>query len=407
MSKRLSLCAGLFLAMPFGSMAIAADGQALQIVVSKDQQLLKVYDGDEIIATSRVSTGKAGHTTPSGIFSVLEKQKFHKSNIYSDSPMPWMQRITWSGIALHESTHVPKHPASHGCIRLPAAFARELFKLTKTGARVVVTDELTAPQEIIGGSLFKPKLSPSSPDFLSDISMRPSLATNTKADVEVAMNEPVTESKPVATAEQKPISILITRAGDPAKLMAVQSALNQLGYFAGPEDGVAGTNTNSAIIQFKTDNGLAPQTTKIDDAFINLLFEKSKTLRPQNGQLIIRQNFNEIYRAAVTIENPDMSLGTHFMLARDTDPQTRSVRWYAMSLDNHIPTLAKKRLGIETDTDITIPDAALTAFDRIKIPDDVRDKVEDMLADGSALTITDVENKTETGQGTNFITILK
>lgn len=88
MSKRLSLCAGLFLAMPFGSMAIAADGQALQIVVSKDQQLLKVYDGDEIIATSRVSTGKAGHTTPSGIFSVLEKQKFHKSNIYSDSPMP-------------------------------------------------------------------------------------------------------------------------------------------------------------------------------------------------------------------------------------------------------------------------------------------------------------------------------
>lgn len=406
MSKRLAFCAGLFLSASYYTMAFAADGQALQIVVSKDQQLLNVYDGDQIIATSHVSTGKAGHTTPSGIFSVLEKQKFHKSNLYSDAPMPWMQRITWSGIALHESNHVPKHPASHGCIRMPAAFARELFKMTKAGARVVVTDEVSAPQEVFDNSLFRPKLTPTSPYFLSDISMRPSLTTDMKADVEVAMNDPATERKATVIAAQKPISILITRADATAKLRAVQSALNQIGYFAGPEDGVSGTNTKSAIMQFKTDNGLAPETASIDDAFIAALFEKAKMPPPQNGQLIIRQNFNEIYRAAVTIENPGLSLGTHFMLARDTDPKTRMVRWYAMSLDNRIPESAKKRLGIETNTDITIPDAAVTAFDRIKIPDNVRDKVEDMLADGSALTITDVENKTETGQGTNFVTIL-
>jgi peptidoglycan hydrolase-like protein with peptidoglycan-binding domain len=406
MSKRLAFCAGLFLLTPFGPVAFAADGQALQIVVSKDQQLLNVYDGDEIIATSNVSTGKAGHTTPSGIFSVLEKQKFHKSNLYSESPMPWMQRITWSGIALHESTHVPKHPASHGCIRLPAAFARELFKLTRTGARVVVTNELMSPQEITGQSLFKPKLSPESPYFLSDISMRPSLATDTKAEVEVAMNDPRAARIPAVIAEQEPISILITRADAAAKLREVQSALNQLGYDAGLEDGVAGANTNYAITQFKTDNSLKPDSANIDEAFIASLFEKANRPPPQNGQLIIRQNFNEIYRAAVTIENPGLSLGTHFMLARDTDPKTQMVRWYAMSLDNHIPAAAKKRLGIESETETTTPDSALSAFDRIKIPDDVRAKVEDMLADGSSVTITDVENKTETGPGTNFVTIL-
>ena len=85
----------------------------LTILVSLARQRLVLYDGDRAIASSPVSSGMAGHTTPTGVFSVIQKDRFHKSNIYSDAPMPFMQRITWSGIALHEG-HLPGHPASHG-----------------------------------------------------------------------------------------------------------------------------------------------------------------------------------------------------------------------------------------------------------------------------------------------------
>ncbi|PEL00346.1 L,D-transpeptidase family protein, partial [Bacillus sp. AFS017336] len=77
--------------------AFATDARALQIFVSKSKQSLAVYDGTDVIATSKISSGKSGHTTPSGIFSVIEKQTYHESNIYSGAPMPFMQRLTWSG----------------------------------------------------------------------------------------------------------------------------------------------------------------------------------------------------------------------------------------------------------------------------------------------------------------------
>ena len=117
----------------------AADGP-ISIVVSIPQQLAYVYRGGSLIAVSTVSTGRAGHETPIGDFTILQKQKFHRSNLYSNAPMPWMQRLTWDGIALH-SGHLPGYPASHGCIRLPDAFARQLYQLTEMGAQVSVIDE--------------------------------------------------------------------------------------------------------------------------------------------------------------------------------------------------------------------------------------------------------------------------
>jgi len=119
--------------------ALAAGAKApLQIVVSREQQSLVVYDGDTVVATSKVSTGKAGHATPTGIFSILEKRRRHESNIYSNAPMPFMQRLTWSGIALHGSNHVPDYPASHGCVRLPSQFASKLFSTTSVGTPVLI-----------------------------------------------------------------------------------------------------------------------------------------------------------------------------------------------------------------------------------------------------------------------------
>ncbi|MGE0750920.1 MAG: L,D-transpeptidase [Variibacter sp.] len=119
----------------------------LQIVISIDQQSLTLYAGGTAVAHSRVSTGVPGHPTPTGAFSIIQKNRFHHSNIYSGAPMPFMQRITWSGVALHEGV-VPGRPASHGCIRLPAAFAKQLWGWTKLGARVVVTRGPTEPHEM-------------------------------------------------------------------------------------------------------------------------------------------------------------------------------------------------------------------------------------------------------------------
>ncbi len=128
-------------------------------IVSLPDQHVTVYDATGRIARSRVSTGQAGHRTPSGIYSVIGKSRFHRSNIYSGAPMPWMQRITWSGIAMHAGV-VPGYPASHGCIRLPFAFAPQMFALTKMGARVVVASRDTEPFAISHPLLPLPKMQP-------------------------------------------------------------------------------------------------------------------------------------------------------------------------------------------------------------------------------------------------------
>ena len=125
---------------PAGYGSETANYGPISIVVSISQQLAYVYRGGNLIAVSTVSTGKAGHRTPIGEFTILQKNKFHRSNIYSNAPMPFMQRLTWDGIALHAGK-LPGYPASHGCIRLPNAFARQLFDLTEMGAQVSVIDE--------------------------------------------------------------------------------------------------------------------------------------------------------------------------------------------------------------------------------------------------------------------------
>ena len=110
----------------------------LIISISIAQQKLRLYDAHGLYAESPISTGMAGHPTPMGVFSIIQKQKFHKSNIYSGAPMPFMQRITWSGVAMHAGV-LPGYPASHGCIRMPTAFAIKMYGWTRMGARVIVT----------------------------------------------------------------------------------------------------------------------------------------------------------------------------------------------------------------------------------------------------------------------------
>jgi lipoprotein-anchoring transpeptidase ErfK/SrfK len=124
----------------------------LIISISIAQQKLRVYDANGLFAESPVSTGMPGHPTPMGVFSVIQKQKFHRSNIYSGAPMPFMQRITWSGVAMHAGV-LPGYPASHGCIRMPAAFAVKMYNWTRMSARVIVT-----PGDVIPANFSHPLL---------------------------------------------------------------------------------------------------------------------------------------------------------------------------------------------------------------------------------------------------------
>jgi hypothetical protein len=152
----------------------------LIIAVSINKQKVRIFDANGFFAEAPVSTGMLGHPTPTGVFSVIQKHKFHHSNIYSGAPMPYMQRITWSGVAMHAGV-LPGYPASHGCIRMPMSFAVKMWNWTKMGARVFVT-----PGEIMTPVSFS----------------HPLLATMKVVPQPVAAAEPPSD-KPVAVKADK------------------------------------------------------------------------------------------------------------------------------------------------------------------------------------------------------------
>ena len=131
----------------------------LVIAISIQHQKVRIYDANGLFAESPVSTGMPGHSTPMGVFSVIQKHKFHHSNIYSGAPMPYMQRITWSGVAMHAGV-LPGYPASHGCIRMPMAFAVKMWNWTRMGARVIVTPGEMTPAAFSHPLLVTQKVSP-------------------------------------------------------------------------------------------------------------------------------------------------------------------------------------------------------------------------------------------------------
>jgi hypothetical protein len=117
-----------------------AAGSRVVVVVSLPEQMAHVYADGVRIGRSTISSGKPGHETPTGTFPILQKRREHYSNLYNNAPMPYMQRLTWDGIALHGGK-IPGYPASHGCVRLPHAFAKRLFEITERDMMVVIADE--------------------------------------------------------------------------------------------------------------------------------------------------------------------------------------------------------------------------------------------------------------------------
>jgi hypothetical protein len=125
----------------------------LLIVASITEQVAYVYRNGIRIARSSVSTGRPGHRTPTGVFTILEKEVHHTSSIYKGAEMPYMERVTWGGIALHAGD-LPGYPDSHGCVRLPLEFSKLLFGVTMKGATVIIADAHSAPATTVHPGLF-------------------------------------------------------------------------------------------------------------------------------------------------------------------------------------------------------------------------------------------------------------
>jgi len=127
----------------------------MTVIVSLDEQRAYVYRNGVLVGVSSASTGKPGHQTPTGVFTVLQKDATHRSKTYNDAPMPDAERLTWGGVALHAG-ELPGYPSSHGCVHLPSAFAKRLFEISPMGMTVVIADAQSAPRAVDHPAMLQP-----------------------------------------------------------------------------------------------------------------------------------------------------------------------------------------------------------------------------------------------------------
>jgi hypothetical protein len=149
--------------------ADAAPEGPIVMIVSLPEQRARVYRNGISIGVSTVSTGRPGYVTPTGVFTILNKDRDHRSNKYNDAPMPYSERLTWGGVALHAGG-LPGYPESHGCIHLPSRFAQLLFEITKIGMTVVISNDAVDPVEVAHPAFFSPV------DVRGDVAADPRLA---------------------------------------------------------------------------------------------------------------------------------------------------------------------------------------------------------------------------------------
>jgi lipoprotein-anchoring transpeptidase ErfK/SrfK len=141
-------------------------GEPQLAVVTLGTQSLRFYSGGKLVESAPISSGGKDTRTPTGVFTVIERHRDHESNLYESAPMPFMHRLTWSGIALHQGV-LPGHPASHGCIRLPKAFVERLWEVSKVGMRVVVSPSPVQVEAVSSPLLFTPKFTPVPDDIVA------------------------------------------------------------------------------------------------------------------------------------------------------------------------------------------------------------------------------------------------
>ena len=407
-------------------------GEPIMAIVSIRDQRITVYDAEGWILRAPVSSGQKGRETPAGIFSVIQKVEDHYSNLYDDAYMPHMQRITWSGIALHGGA-LPGYPASHGCIRLPFDFAARLFDATTMGIRIIVAPIDVAPVEVVHPVLFQPKPGAAA------------LAAARTAEAQEAARKATQARGAAATAVREAARAMVpARAAENLKLRAeaqLTAAETALGSAISAEAreqaerAKAQTVVKIAELQVQWDAAKADLQPKLDAvtsareaaaaaetaraAAAEAARQVARELEPvsvlisrKTQRLYVRQAFEPIFESPITMADPDRPIGTHVFTAieRSTDDK---LRWSVVSLGGGHPPgdtvepngRARGSCGRDVEPAPTEPDSAKAALDRIVVPQDALDRIAGM-APRSSLIVTDEPLSSETGKGTEFVVLL-
>ena len=315
----------------------------LQIIISIADQRISLYDNGALIARSSVSTGVQGYPTPLGIFSVISKERWHRSNIYSAAPMPYMQRITWSGIALHAGV-LPGYPASHGCIRLSNDFAIRLWHLTERGTRVIIAPEDVQPVEIANRHLSVPKPKVPSESETAAVAGSGTTAHSSAPAALVRGDELAFATLRVAPQKVVPISVFVSRK---SSRLFVRKGLTPL-----------------FDIPVEIHNPKEPLGTHVFTAM-----EPQKDSASRWTVVSMPRAFSHA------------SAGT---AQERKEPGERTA---------------------EATSPVSLPDSADAALDRIEIPQDVVEQISELLTPGSSLIISDYGMSSETREDTDFIVV--
>src|SRR5882724_11627892 len=364
----------------------------LIIAISIQKQNLKIYDAKGFFAETPISTGMPGHPTPMGVFSVIQKHKLHHSNIYSSAPMPYMQRITWSGVAMHAGV-LPGYPASHGCIRMPMAFAVKMWGWTKMGARVVVTPGEMTPADFSHPLLMAQRVVPQpavanepSPDAASAASLELGPTVGHDGGVKPVMSEPpaapltqTADARAALPAQNAPVTMTdATSSGGNPPPRNEAAAPGETASSESAKTGVATQTSGDAVrtegpakdarteapkadaassrekpdqnVKAVTDIRPAAADVKNDQRHLDA--EKAAVSKPdpaivappkRSGQIAafvsrkdskryVRQNFSPLFEVPVTIAPSDRPLGTHVFTAQVDKNDANVLHWSVVSL---------------------------------------------------------------------------
>ena len=330
----------------------AATSGQLHIIVSIDHQRATLYSNGHFVASTKVSTGTKTHPTPLGVFSVLQKNRHHISNLY-DAPMPYMQRLTWSGTAMHTGP-LPGYPASHGCIRLPDSFAQMLWQATKIGARVIVTRDDVKPIEFAHTRLLVPKPK-------SEQASAPAKPLVRTADATSSVSETKSDQTPAD--------------GDPAEQ---------------PVD------PRTMVVE-----AIASSTEVERRASPVSIFVSRK-----DGKLYVRQGMQPLFDVPLTLRDPLQPIGTHVFTAMEL--KEGAMRWTAVTIPSGFGGEPEKKRGKTEAPAVQLPpSSAAAALERLDIPAETAERLATMLIPGSSLIVSDNGIGGETGQGTDFIVLTR
>jgi L,D-transpeptidase catalytic domain len=401
-----------------------AAGEPIMAIVSLRDQRITVYDKNGWILRAPVSSGQRGRETPAGVFSVIQKDAEHYSNLYDDAYMPHMQRLTWSGVALHGGP-LPGHPASHGCVRMPYDFAERLFNATSLGMRVIV-----APSDVVPVEVIHPTLFPRKSDADAVAAARTAEAEEAASKADQARMAAVTASREAARA-MMPVRVaenLKLRAE--TQLVAAERAFASAGSTAAKEQAeeskakaaatVAELEAQLAAAKAELQpklNAVAPareaavaaESARVVAAeavrkVAHDLAPVSVFISRKTQRLYVRQAFQPVLESPVTIRDADRPIGTHVFTAIEW-AEGDDMRWSVVSLKGGQGMVGPRGFGgLNTELVSTDADDAKAALDRITITPEALDRIE--ASPGSSLIISDEALSSETGKGTEFVVIM-